>query len=619
MTPSPRLLRLIAATHDFCALILCWYFAYLLRFNLALPADYARGCFGMLPFVAVAHMTIYWTLGLYRGIWRYASLQDLLRIIGAVALGALVTTFAVYMLHPPHLRQVPRSVLVLHPLLLILVMGGSRFVYRLAKDWRQYGHLGLAGEWVLVVGAGHAGARLAHELRGSNEWRVAAFLDDDASKHGQEIHGIRVRGPVREMAHWARKLEIRHVIIAMPGVPQRGRQDTMELAIQAGLKVMTVPAAEDLLSRRVTISRLRRIDLEDLLKRDAVQLDKAGILEMLTDAVVLITGAGGSIGGELARQIAGFRPRCLVLYEHAEFALFQIEQEFRQRFPETPIRCLIGDVKDAERLDQVFGEFRPAFVFHAAAYKHVPLMETDNARVAVQNNVLGTRAVALAAQRHNARKMVFISTDKAVNPVNVMGATKRLSEMLLTTLSDAGSTTRFISVRFGNVLGSNGSVIPTFQAQIEKGGPVTVTHPDVIRYFMLIPEAVQLVLQAALMGQGNEIFVLDMGKPVRILDLARDMILLSGHTEAEIPIRITGLRPGEKLYEELLADDETSLPTPHAKLRISRTNAVPAPAWRAELDAWLDNLPATNAEIKADLRKLVPEYNPEDRRETPPA
>jgi len=609
MNFSVRALRLLATTHDFCAVALCWYLAYLLRFNLNLPPGLSTECLKTLPFALLPHLIAYRQFGLYRGIWRYASLRDLLRIIVAVAFGALVTTCILYMLQPlDNLRQVPRSVLVLHPLLLILFMGGSRFIYRLAKDWRQYGHLGQTGEWVLVIGAGHAGARLAYELQGSSEWQVAAFLDDDFKKHGQEIHGIRVRGPIREIARWAAELEIQYAIIAMPGMPQQVRQTAIEQAIQAGLKVMTVPSAEDLLSERITISRLRRVSLEDLLQRDAVQMDEIGLAEMFSGKTVLVTGAGGSIGSELVRQIARFRPCCLVLYEHSEFALFRIEQEFQSTFPDLAIRSIIGDVKDETRLTRVFETFQPAYVFHAAAYKHVPLMETDNAREAVLNNVLGTRAVARAAARHGVRKMVLISTDKAVNPVNVMGATKRLSEMLLATFPNDASSTHFIAVRFGNVLGSNGSVIPTFHAQIEKGGPVTVTHPDIIRYFMLTQEAVQLVLQAALMGQGGEVFVLDMGAPVRILDLARDMILLSGHTEAEIPIEITGLRLGEKLYEELLASDETSLPTPHDKLRISRSTAIPSPEWLAELEHWLANVPDDSAEVRKGLQKMVPEY-----------
>ena len=607
------LLRLLAFSHDLLALMLCWVGAYWLRFNLTLSAEQAGQCWRLLPLVAAVYAAAFLSFRLYRGVWRYASLKDLQRIIGAVALGGLALTALMFMLQKPGASLVPRSVLVLHPVLLILFLGGSRFAYRLLKDWQQYGHMGHAGERVLVIGAGQAGERLARGLKTSSNWQVAAFLDDDPGKQGREVHGIKVRGQVNDIAHWAAQLNIQHVIIAMPGAPHQARHQAMERAVQAGLKVLTVPSMEDLLSGRIALTRLRQISLEDLLKRDAIQLDKMGLLEMLTGKAVAVTGAGGSIGSELARQIACFKPGLLVLYEHSEFALFQIEQEFRRVFPDISIRCVIGDVKDDARLTQVFGSFQPEYVFHAAAYKHVPLMEEDNAWQAVQNNIAGTYAVARSALRHGVRKMVFVSTDKAVNPVNVMGCTKRVSEMLLSSLEDSIQGTQFITVRFGNVLGSNGSVIPTFQAQIEKGGPVTVTHPDIIRYFMLIPEAAQLVLQAALMGKGGEIFVLEMGDPVKIMDLARDMILLSGRSEVEIPIQITGLRPGEKLYEELLADDETSLPTHHAKLRIAKAVSPPSPEWRQALESWLANDVNDSAAIKAGLQKFVPEYRPAPR------
>ncbi|MDR3352896.1 MAG: polysaccharide biosynthesis protein [Zoogloeaceae bacterium] len=604
----PGLLRFVAFSYDLCVLALAWVLAYSLRFNFTWTREFLGQCLSALPLMLIVHASVYQVFGLYRGLWRYASSRDLLRIVGAVSLGALLTAVLVFMLYTSNTGHVPRSVLVLHPMLLILFMGGGRFAYRLAREWRQYGHLDMQGERVLVIGAGSAGARLVRELRTSLDWQVAAFLDDDPGKRGREIHGIKVHGSIREVGRVAAALDLKHVVIALPGVASRVRRRAMELAVGAGLKVLTVPALEDILSGRITVSHLRQIDLEDLLKREAVQLDESGLSGMLSERVVLVTGAGGSIGSELVRQIAHFRPRRIVLYEHAEFALFEMSETFRREFPEIPVCAVVGDVKDEARLEGVFAAHHPDYVFHAAAYKHVPLMEDENAWEAVRNNVGGTRALALAAARHGVRKMVLISTDKAINPTNVMGCTKRLAEMLLFSLAEGSGKTRFLAVRFGNVLGSNGSVIPTFQRQIAQGGPVTVTHPDITRYFMLIPEAAQLVLQAALMGEGGEIFLLDMGEPIRIMDLARDMILLSGHTEAEIPIQITGLRPGEKLYEELLADDETSLPTPHAKLRIAKA-APPLPAqWRQELETWLAQPRPQN--IKAELKKRVPEYQP---------
>lgn len=606
----PKLLRALAFTHDMVALAVCWLCAYWLRFNLTLPDEYANALVMPLGVALLVHAPVYWVMGLYRGIWRYASVQDLQRILVSVALGALIMAFVVFMGGIP---GVPRSVLVMHPLLLVLFMGGSRFTYRAWKDRSLYGHVGLSGKWVLILGAGDAGEGLVRELRRSPEWQVAGLLDDNPAKQGREVHGVKIRGPVDSIAYWAERLGVEDVIVAMPGASNAMRRHAMELAIQAGLRVLTVPSLEDLLAQRVSLSQLRQVDLEDILGREPVCLDEAELQQMIEGRTVLVTGAGGSIGSELARQIARYQPERLILFELSEFALYQVEQEFLRLFPGLQVVCAVGDVKDGACLERVFGGYRPSLVFHAAAYKHVPLMEGENACQAVRNNVVGTREVALAAQRHQVEKMVVISTDKAVNPTSVMGTTKRLAECLVQYIGQhppGAARTQFITVRFGNVLGSNGSVIPTFREQIARGGPVTVTHPDITRYFMLIPEAAQLVLQAAQMGQGGEIFVLEMGEPVRIVDLARDMIRLSGFSEDEMPIRFTGLRPGEKLFEELLADNETTLPTRHPKLRVARAGDLQDADWYQAVQEWLARLPADPAGIKAGLRRFVPEYLP---------
>jgi nucleoside-diphosphate-sugar epimerase len=372
---------------------------------------------------------------------------------------------------------------------------------------------------------------------------------------------------------------------------------------------MTVPSIEDLISGRVAVSRIRHIELDDLLGRDPIQLDSQGLQQWLGARSILVTGAGGSIGSELCRQIAGYKPQCIVLLENNEYSLYRIEQEFKRLWPNINIYPIVGDIRDAKRVDQVLLNFKPKVIFHAAAYKHVPLMENDNAWQAVQNNVRGTRTVAKAALQHHVEKFVLISTDKAVNPTNVMGATKRLAELVCQSLQGEGQT-QFVIVRFGNVLGSTGSVIPTFREQIANGGPVTVTHPEITRFFMSIPEAVQLVLQAGLMGGSGEIFVLDMGEPVRIQDLARDMIRLSGFDENEIKITFTGLRPGEKLYEEVLADSEHSLPTPHPKLRIARVRAAQS-HFLEKINPWLEqNTMPEGEEVRQDLTQWLPEYQP---------
>jgi FlaA1/EpsC-like NDP-sugar epimerase len=499
----------------------------------------------------------------------------------------------------------------LHPILLVVLMGGSRFVYRAWRDRALYGRMMIEGEPVLVLGAGDGADRLLRELAHSPDWSIVGLLSDELPRVGHEMRGVKILGTIDDISKWVDSLSVTKAIVAMPEASLAQRRHAMEVAVQAGLSVLTVPSLDDMLAGKVAISQVRQVQLEDLLGRDPVQLDAGGLQGWLGEHVVLITGAGGSIGSELVRQIAHFKPRLLVLFELSEFALYLLEQEFVQKYPEVPIACVVGDVKDAEVLDRVFAAYRPSVVFHAAAYKHVPLMEGENAWQAVRNNVAGSKCLAEAAQKHGVEKVVLISTDKAVNPTNVMGATKRLAERVLGGLQREGGA-RFVTVRFGNVLGSNGSVIPKFREQIARGGPVTVTHPDIIRYFMLIPEAAQLVLQAGLMGQGGEIFVMEMGEPIRIADLARDMIRLSGFSEDEIKIEYTGLRPGEKLYEELLTDNEQTMPTPHPKLRVARSEAAPDPAWQADLNVWLEGAqPSDVAALKTRLQQFVPEYVPQ--------
>ena len=551
---------------------------------------------------------VFYAFGLYRGLWRFASVSDLKRILIACGVAALATPAALVMAQ--QLTMAPRSVFLLDPLLLVILMGGMRFAYRAWKD----GHLFLrrtgVGTRVLIVGAGETAIRLIKELETSQVWRVVGFVDTGVAQTGRQLGDVPILGGVESIGKHAERSDARHAIIAMPSASAAERRHATELAAAAGLSVMTVPSLDDLLTGRVAITAIRKVELEDLLGRDRIELDEAGLQGLLEDKIVLVTGAGGSIGSELCRQIARFKPQKLVCLEQSEFALYSIEQEFAGQ----SVDCVIGDVKDSARMDAVFAEQRPDVVFHAAAYKHVPLMECANAWEAVRNNVQGTLNVARAALASGTGEFVLISTDKAVNPTNVMGASKRLAEVVCQAAQAQRSATRFVMVRFGNVLGSSGSVIPLFRQQIAKGGPVTVTHPDIIRYFMLIPEAAQLVLQAGLIAsrqpEGGEIFVLDMGEPVKIVDLARDMIRLSGFADDEVKIEFTGLRPGEKLYEELLADGEATLPTPHPKLRIAKPSAAPDDEWLAKLEQWLAMPTRTEAEVKQGLKAHVPEYQP---------
>ena len=598
----------IAILHDMVAAAFAWWCAYLLRFNFELPPDFQDELWRTLIWVIPLQSIVFWSFSLYRGIWRYASVADLRRIFFAVTAAVALIPLVLGLFRVNAI--VPRSVLVIDPILLILIMGGSRLLYRLWKENLLYGDFHLQGEPVLVLGAGSAGIGLSKELARSREWHQVGFLDDDAHKQGHTLNGIKVLGKLDSLPYWAERLGVEQVIVAMPTAPHQVRKHVIDLANRNRIKAQMVPAFEDLLSGRIAISQLRAVELDDLLGRDPVQLDDVGLQELLTDKIVLVTGAGGSIGSELCRQIARFSPQKLVLFDTGEFALYNIEQELNKKFPQLGIICLAGDVRDAARLEQVFVEYKPSVVFHAAAYKHVPLMEMHNAWQAVRNNVFGTWQVARFAQKHGVEKFVLISTDKAVNPTNVMGTTKRLAEMVCQGLQ-LTSGTRFVIVRFGNVLGSNGSVIPKFREQIAKGGPVTVTHPDITRYFMSNSEAAQLVMQAGYMGKGGEIFVLDMGAPVKIFDLARDLIRLSGLNEDDIKIEFSGLRPGEKLYEELLAENEHTMPTPHPKLRIAQARGVNA-AWVTELLAWANTSDQTwpDAEVKQRLQHWVPEYTP---------
>ncbi len=606
--PKVSARTLLAIFHDLSAVTFAWGFAYLLRFNFEPPDYIVEEIMYTLVWVVPLQGLIFWWAGLYRGLWRYASVADLRRIFLAVLSAAVLVPAVLWMFRVD--TVVPRSVLIIDPVLLLLIMGGSRFLYRLWREQGLYQNIKLGGEPVLVLGAGDAAVSLSKELARSSEWRLVGFLEDDADKQGHTINGVRVLGALNALPQWAERLGVTQAIIAMPSASHHIRKRAIDLCNVAGIKTLTVPSFDDLLSGRVAISQLRAVELDDLLGRDPVTLDEAGLHSLITGETMLVTGAGGSIGSELCRQIICFKPGVLILFEQSEFALYTIEQELRAVYPDLNCILLIGDVRDVARLDEVMVRNRPSVVFHAAAYKHVPLMEEHNAWQAVRNNVLGTCCVAQAAQRHGVAKFVFISTDKAVNPTNVMGASKRLSEMVCQGLQQSDGT-RFVMVRFGNVLGSTGSVIPKFREQIAKGGPITVTHPDITRYFMSIPEAARLVLQAGLMGEGGEIFVLDMGEPVKIADLAHDLIRLSGLTEEEIKIEFTGLRPGEKLYEELLADNEHTLPTPHPKLRIAQARAV-SEAWLQELLVWvMAHAVKADADVKRDLTHWVPEYKPD--------
>ena len=607
MTRTPINLRAsLAFLHDVCAAALAWALLYWLRFNLDVPEPYLADLWQTLAWIVPLQAAIFIALGLYRGLWRFASLVDLQRIVLAAALGAVVVPVVLVMLQLQ--AVVPRSVLVLYPVVLIFLMAGSRFAYRVWKEHRLYSPLEALGEPVLVIGAGEAGARLAKDLARSRQWRVVGLLDDDPAKQGRLLRRVRVLGAIADLAAWCAKYGVRKVIIALPSANHVVRRRVAELCAAAGVEALTVPSYEDLISGRLALTTIRNVELDDLLGRDPVVLDSAGLAEWLGNRVAMVTGAGGSIGAELARQIARFRPARLVLFDISEAALYEIQTALADAFPQLPVAAVVGDVKHATLVEEVLARERPSVVFHAAAYKHVPLMEETNAWQAVRNNAWGTWVLARAAVAARVEKFVLVSTDKAVNPTNVMGATKRLAEMACQSL--AGGGTQFVVVRFGNVFGSAGSVIPRFQEQIARGGPVTVTHPEITRFFMSLSEATQLLLQAGLQGRDGEVLVLDMGEPVRIVDLARDMIKLSGADPERIAIVYTGLRPGEKLFEEVLAIEEATKATPHPKLRIAQARDADRDAV-GQMVTWCEHdRAADDAEVRARLRAWIPDYTP---------
>jgi FlaA1/EpsC-like NDP-sugar epimerase len=605
--------ELLALLIDAGVIAACWHITYLFRlgFERWHSARPSYDAWVMLALVAL-YLVVFVLLRVPKGMWRFSGFGEVQRLTAACAIAGLLGAVAVLM---AQLVQVPRAVLALHPVVSLMGLAMVRIGYRMLYEHMRGRISGSMHETrrALVFGAGDAAKLLIAGIQ-HHGWVVVGLLDDNRRKHGQRVGDVPVLGALDSAPRWAALHGITHVVVALPSATPAERRRALDLAAATHLPVVTVPTAAELREGQA-LANVRDIEPEDLLGREPVQLDEGGISECLSGKVVLITGAGGSIGSELCRQVARYGPLKLVLYELSEFALYRIEQELSEHFPHIPLLRLVGDVRDFAHLQATFRQLRPQVVFHAAAYKHVPLMEEDNAFSALRNNTLGTANAARAAAEAGAERFVLISTDKAVNPTNVMGATKRAAEMVISRLaaqaslqgSSQGWRTRFMAVRFGNVLGSSGSVIPKFKEQIARGGPVTVTHPDITRYFMTIPEAARLVVQAGAIGEGGQVFVLDMGDPVKIVDLARDLIRMTGHTPEEIPITFSGLRPGEKLYEELLADADATLPTRFERLRIARLDERGADV-QALLDWVAGRSHAADAEVRERLAAVVHEY-----------
>ncbi|MGD2118697.1 MAG: nucleoside-diphosphate sugar epimerase/dehydratase [Chromatiales bacterium] len=544
--------------------------------------------------------------GLYKGVWRFASLPDILRILKAAVIGVTASMLLLFVL--TRAEGIPRSVPVIYGILLVMFLSGPRFLYRWFKDHHIYLP---KGKRVLIVGAGQAGEMLARDiLRNQREaYQPIAFVDDNPRRRGREIHGLKISGTTSDIPSIADEMSIDIILIAIPSAASQQMRRIVEICESTGLPFRAVPHLQDLMSGNVRINELRKVSIEDLLGRDPVSLDWKAICGVLSKKTILVTGGGGSIGAELCRQIGRLKPEQLLILDNSEFNLYQIEMELAANFPQLKLQCHLGDVTDLPFITDVFKQHKPDVVFHAAAYKHVPMLEKQ-LRQAMYNNIIGTRLTAEAAHNNGTGIFVLVSTDKAVNPANIMGSTKRAAEIFCQNLN-AHSDTHFLTVRFGNVLGSAGSVIPLFQKQIEAGGPVTVTDRRMERYFMTIPEACQLIMQTTVLGNGGEIFVLDMGDPVKIKYLAEQMIRLSGKIPYEdIDIEYVGLRPGEKLFEELFHEKEQLEGTPHSKVFLAQHRQMD---WQ-ELNRIMDEIDVNCQSMNHDrlgqlLKTLVPEHS----------
>jgi len=589
--------------------------AFFLRFEFDFPRGFRPLAWQLLVLTLAIRALVHWRFGLFHGLWRYSGLRDLVSLLQAAAISSL-SIAAVWAFRQAH--TFPRSILILDFAFSILIVGGLRFGIRTVREiaiqnTRNTPANGERRRRVLVLGAGDAGEMLMREITRiyGHRYEPVGFLDDSPAKQNERIHGVPVLGPINDLAPLIERSRIDEVILAIPSMNGQAMRRIVNLCTPSGVTLRTVPGVDSLIDGRVTVSQLADVAIEDLLGREPVTLDADSIREFIRGHSVLVTGAGGSIGSELCKQICRFSPKTLLLVEQAENNLFEIHRALVREFPEIDVKPYVADICDSRRLEAIFENERPAVVFHAAAHKHVPMMEA-NPGEAIKNNVFGTKKVADTAHRFNVETFVMVSTDKAVNPTSIMGVSKRTAEIYVQALSQR-SRTKFVTVRFGNVLGSAGSVIPIFKQQIAAGGPVTVTHPEMQRYFMTIPEACQLILQAGAIGRGGEILILDMGKPVKIVDLARDLIRLSGFApEEDIAIEFSGVRPGEKLFEELSVDAEKAVTkTRHPKIFVGTFRPYPWTEVERGLE-WLHSLSdgSEPTQIRAAFQQLVPEYSP---------
>ena len=608
--------RIFLMCYDLTAVLVASMMALLIRFDFHMdniPPEYLNEIWRALPWMMGSVLVIFWGLRLYSSLWSYAGALEMMYVISACVIDGFTVTAIILIRNFGDMYPVPRSFYILYTLFLLVLIMGCRYSYRAIRALKNMRQNGLYQRNVLVIGAGEAGNQLIKEINNSSyiKKKVVGVIDDDKNKVGNYIHGAKVIGDRMCIPDKVRELHVHEIIIAMPSASPKQMKGILDVCKETGCELQRLPGIYQLVNGEVSISKLKEVDVNDLLGREPVSVNLESIMGYVSDKVIMVTGGGGSIGSELCRQIAGHHPKRLIIVDIYENTTYDIQNELKMKHPDLDLVVLIGSVRNTNRMNRIFETYKPEIIYHAAAHKHVPLME-DSPNEAIKNNVLGTLKMVQAADRYQVKRFVMISTDKAVNPTNIMGASKRICEMIIQTYNKH-SRTEYVAVRFGNVLGSNGSVIPLFRKQIECGGPVTVTHPKIVRYFMTIPEAVSLVLQAGAYAKGGEIFVLDMGEPVKILDLARNLILLSGHKpDEDIQIVFTGLRPGEKLYEEMLMEEEGLQATENKLIHIGKPIEMDEELFMEQLKELREYVVTEPDDIRECVKKIVPTYHPED-------
>jgi FlaA1/EpsC-like NDP-sugar epimerase len=609
--------RILLMIIDIAIVVMASFGALIVRFEFSLsavPKYYIEVIWNVLPLTLLAAIIIFSAFKMYSIMWKYAGSTEMAYLLAACIVDTFFNSLIILFSYREREYPIPRSCYFLYGVLLLALMFASRYARRAMRIFGKRNKDASKVKRVLIYGAGEAGNNIVHEITKSEfvSMHIVGFIDDDSKKTGRYMHGAKVLGTKNELPQIVDDCQVDEIIIAIPTATAQQMKEILDVCKETGCELKRLPGMYQLVNGEVSVAKLKDVDVNDLLGRDPIKVDLDSIMGYVSGKVIMVTGGGGSIGSELCRQIASHHPKQLLIVDIYENTTYDIQQELKRTYPKLDLVVLIASIRNTKRMNRIFETYQPEIVYHAAAHKHVPLME-DSPNEAVKNNVLGTWKIVQAADKYQVKRFVMISTDKAVNPTNIMGATKRICEMIIQTYNNR-SKTEYVAVRFGNVLGSNGSVIPLFKKQIEEGGPVTVTHPDIIRYFMTIPEAVSLVLQAGAYAKGGEIFILDMGNPVKIVDLARNLILLSGHKpDEDIKIEFTGLRPGEKLYEEMLMKEEGMQDTANKLIHIGKPIQMDEEKFLAQLEELKEYVVTEPDDIRLWVQKIVPTYSIQNR------